>query len=153
MGSASDLGVMRSAADTLEAFGVPYEMTVVSAHRTPQKMLDFARGARNRGIRILIAGAGGAAHVAGMLAALTTLPVIGVPVDSKLSGLDSLLSTVQMPEGVPVATVAINGAGNAALLACRILGVASAEMTQKLIRHQAGLRSKVEEKARELEKA
>ena len=124
MGSASDLPVMQGAVEVLERFAVPHEVRVVSAHRTPRQMLAFGEEAAGRGLRVLIAGAGGAAHLPGMLASVTTLPVIGVPVAlSQLDGLDSLLSIVQMPRGVPVATVAVNGARNAGLLAVRILGL------------------------------
>ena len=122
MGSESDLPTMEAAAEVLEQFGVPFEMRVLSAHRTPDRMTEYAKSARERGLRVIIGGAGGAAHLPGMIAASTTLPVIGVPVKtSTLSGLDSLLSIVQMPGGVPVATVAIGGAKNAALLATQIL--------------------------------
>ncbi len=124
MGSVSDWEVMSDAADTLEEFGVAYEKRVVSAHRTPDLMAEYAKTARSRGVEVIIAGAGGAAHLPGMVASMTTLPVVGVPVKSKaLSGLDSLLSIVQMPAGVPVATVAINGARNAALIAISILAL------------------------------
>ncbi|CAN0463870.1 unnamed protein product, partial [Discosporangium mesarthrocarpum] len=123
MGSDSDLPTMKAAVDILESFGVPHEVTIVSAHRTPERMFSYAKSARSRGIRVIIAGAGGAAHLPGMVAALTPLPVIGVPVKtSTLSGVDSLHSIVQMPRGVPVATVAIGNAMNAGLLAVRILG-------------------------------
>src|ERR1019366_241606 len=123
MGSSSDAEVMADASAILERFGIAYETHVVSAHRTPEAMVEYGRGARARGLKVLIAGAGGAAHLPGMLAAVTTLPVIGVPVAlAQLDGLDSLLSMAQMPRGVPVATMAINGAANAALLAARILG-------------------------------
>ncbi len=133
MGSSSDLEVMASAADTLRRFEIEHEVRVVSAHRTPDAMLDYGREARGRGLRVLIAGAGGAAHLPGMLAAMTTLPVIGVPVAlARLDGLDSLLSIVQMPRGVPVATVAINGATNAALLAARILGLDDEALARRL---------------------
>src|ERR1017187_7163726 len=133
MGSSSDLEVMNDAAAILDRFKVNYELHVVSAHRTPEAMLEYAKNARGRGLRVLIAGAGGAAHLPGMLAAVTTLPVIGVPVAlARLDGLDSLLSIVQMPRGVPVATVAINGAANAALLAARILGTSNPELNQRL---------------------
>jgi len=133
MGSSSDLEVMASAADTLGRFEIEHEVRVVSAHRTPDAMLDYGREARARGLRVLIAGAGGAAHLPGMLAAMTTLPVIGVPVAlARLDGLDSLLSIVQMPRGVPVATVAINGATNAALLAARILGLDDEALARRL---------------------
>lgn len=124
MGSESDLDVMRAAADTCTELQVPYEMTIVSAHRTPERMVEYASSAAERGISVIIAGAGGAAHLPGMVAALTDLPIIGVPVKTKaLSGLDSLLSIVQMPRGVPVATVAIDNAQNAALLAARIIAL------------------------------
>ena len=128
MGSDSDWPVMEAAAQALEEFGVPHEVDVVSAHRMPTEMIDYGRGAADRGLRVLIAGAGGAAHLPGMLAAVTPLPVIGVPVPLKhLDGMDSLLSIVQMPAGVPVATVSIGGARNAGLLAARILGAGSDE--------------------------
>ena len=133
MGSESDLGTMQAAATACEEFNVAFEMTVVSAHRTPQRMVEFATGARARGIQVIIAGAGGAAHLPGMVAAMTTLPVIGVPVGgTKLSGLDSLLSIVQMPRGVPVATVAIDNARNAGLLAVQILSLQSERLTTEL---------------------
>jgi 5-(carboxyamino)imidazole ribonucleotide mutase len=135
MGSKSDWDVMQRAAEMLEEFSVPYEKRVVSAHRTPQWMFDYARNAEQRGLKLIIAGAGGAAHLPGMVAALTTLPVLGVPVSSKsLSGLDSLLSIVQMPGGVPVGTLAIGEAGakNAALLAVRILATSDAALREKL---------------------
>jgi 5-(carboxyamino)imidazole ribonucleotide mutase len=133
MGSSSDLEVMSDASTILKRFGVEYELRVVSAHRTPEAMLDYAGGAKSRGLKVLIAGAGGAAHLPGMLASSTTLPVIGVPVAlARLDGLDSLLSIVQMPRGVPVATVAINGATNAALLALRILASADASLSDQL---------------------
>ncbi len=138
MGSASDLPVMQGAVDMLERFGVAHEVRVVSAHRTPLDMIAFGQVAADRGLRVLIAGAGGAAHLPGMLASVTTLPVIGVPVAlSHLDGLDSLLSVVQMPKGVPVATVAVNGARNAGLLAVRILSVADADLTVKMEAFQA----------------
>ena len=133
MGSKSDWGVMSAACTTLEAFGVPYEKKVISAHRTPQFFMEYMEGARRRGVDIVIAGAGGAAHLPGMAAALTSLPVIGVPVKSAaLSGLDSLLSIVQMPSGIPVATMAIDGAKNAALYAVSILALSSPELSRKL---------------------
>jgi len=133
MGSESDLETMQPAADVLVEFGVPYEMQVVSAHRTPEGMFEYASGAKERGLKVIIAGAGGAAHLPGMVASLTTLPVIGVPVPSKqLSGVDSLHSIVQMPPGIPVATVAIGGGKNAGLLAVRILGITDKELAQKL---------------------
>jgi 5-(carboxyamino)imidazole ribonucleotide mutase len=133
MGSSSDMAVMKGAAEMLERFGVPHEMLVVSAHRTPEDMLSFGRTAAARGLKVLIAGAGGAAHLPGMLAATTTLPVIGVPVAlAHLDGLDSLLSIVQMPRGVPVATVAVNGARNAGILAARILALADPPLAESL---------------------
>ena len=133
MGSSSDNEIMSDAATVLERFGVPYEIHVVSAHRTPEAMIEYARDARGRGLKILVAGAGGAAHLPGMLAAVTTLPVIGVPVAlARLDGLDSLLSIVQMPRGVPVATVAINGATNAGLLCVRMLGVVNESLARQL---------------------
>ncbi len=133
MGSESDLPVLKGAVETLQDLCVPYELHIASAHRTPDRAVAIARGARERGLRVVIAAAGGAAHLAGVLAAHTTLPVIGVPVASgSLGGLDSLLSTVQMPGGVPVATVAINGAQNAALLAAEILATSDAEIADRL---------------------
>ncbi len=132
MGSDSDLPVMKQAAEVLEQFGVPYEMKVLSAHRTPLDTIDYARTAYERGLRVIIAGAGGAAHLPGVVAGITTLPVIGVPIESKLQGLDSLLSIVQMPSGVPVATVAIGGARNAGILAVQILATANEELQRKL---------------------
>ncbi|HLN17823.1 MAG TPA: 5-(carboxyamino)imidazole ribonucleotide mutase [Acidimicrobiales bacterium] len=140
MGSASDLKVMQAAADTLERFGVGHEVRVVSAHRTPEDMLEFGHAAAGRGLRVIVAGAGGAAHLPGMLAAATTLPVIGVPVAlATLDGLDSLLSIVQMPRGVPVATVAVNGAANAGLLAVKILALSDPTLAAALTEHRAGL--------------
>ena len=133
MGSESDLPTMRAAAEVLRDFGVPFEMRVLSAHRTPEAMTDYARSARERGLRVIVAGAGGAAHLPGMIAASTTLPVIGVPVQTRtLNGLDSLLSIVQMPGGVPVATVAIGGAKNAGLLAVQILATTDERLADAL---------------------
>jgi 5-(carboxyamino)imidazole ribonucleotide mutase len=140
MGSASDLDTMRPAADVLAEFGVPHEMRVVSAHRSPLRMVDYARTARDRGLRVVIAGAGGAAHLPGMVASLTTLPVVGVPVPTRhLGGTDSLHSIVQMPGGVPVATMAIGGALNAGLMAVRILAVTDDALAARLVGHQAAL--------------
>jgi len=144
MGSDSDWPTMRAAAEQLDRFGVPYEARVLSAHRTPRAMLEWGQEAAGRGIRVVIAGAGGAAHLPGMLAATTTLPVIGVPVVLKtLDGLDSLLSIVQMPTGVPVATVAIGNAANAGLLAVRILGTADPRLAAALADHAADLERQV----------
>ncbi len=144
MGSDSDWPVMRDAAEVLKEFGVELEAKVVSAHRTPHAMVEYAESARGRGIQVIIAGAGGAAHLPGMVASLTTLPVIGVPIALKyFDGLDSLLSIVQMPAGIPVATVAVGGAKNAALLALRILAVGDDEIAAKLQSHQEGMRDDV----------
>jgi 5-(carboxyamino)imidazole ribonucleotide mutase len=141
MGSESDLPTMRQAAEALEEFAIAYEMRVVSAHRMPDDMAEYGRTAHTRGIKVIIAGAGGAAHLPGMTAAHTPLPVIGVPVQTQaLGGLDSLLSIVQMPKGVPVATVAIGGARNAGLLAVQILATADPVLTDKLIAHKAAQR-------------
>ena len=147
MGSDSDWPTMRAAAQALAEFDVAHEVRVLSAHRTPEAMLDYARAAADRGLRVIIAGAGGAAHLPGMVASATTLPVVGVPVPLKLlDGLDSLLSIVQMPAGVPVATVSIGGARNAGLLAVRILGVADPRLRERMVSFQDGLRALVEEK-------
>ena len=147
MGSDSDWSVMSAAADALAEFDVPHEVQVVSAHRTPERMIAFGREAADRGIRVIIAGAGGAAHLPGMLASVTTLPVIGVPVAlATLDGLDSLLSIVQMPAGVPVATVSIGGARNAGLLAVRILATGDAGLTERLAAFARDLAVLVEEK-------
>jgi 5-(carboxyamino)imidazole ribonucleotide mutase len=144
MGSDSDWRVMQAAAEALAEFDVPYEVGVYSAHRTPQRMLDYATGAAGRGLRVVIAGAGGAAHLPGMVAAATPLPVIGVPVPlAQLDGLDSLLSIVQMPAGVPVATVAVGGARNAGLLAVRILGTGDPAVLARMERFQADLAESV----------
>jgi len=152
MGSDSDLPVMSDACRALDELGVGYEVTIVSAHRTPGRMVEFARGAADRGLRVIIAGAGGAAHLPGMVAALTDLPVIGVPVRaSNLEGLDSLLSIVQMPRGVPVATVAINNARNAGLLAGRILAIGDERVRSRLAAYRGDSEASVLEKARRLE--
>lgn len=149
MGSDSDLEVMQEAGNILEELGVSYELTVVSAHRTPEWMFRYAKEAESRGLEIIIAGAGGAAHLPGMVASLTALPVIGVPVrTASLQGLDSLLSIVQMPPGVPVATVAINGAKNAGILATEILGVKFPELRQNVRAYKEKLRTMVEEKSK-----
>jgi 5-(carboxyamino)imidazole ribonucleotide mutase len=147
MGSDSDLPVMRGALDVLEEFDVPYEVRIVSAHRTPDVMLEYGRQAAARGLQVIIAGAGGAAHLPGMTASYTPLPVIGVPVPLQyLDGLDSLLSIVQMPAGVPVATVAVGNARNAGLLAVRILGASDARLREAMERYQAGLAESVRAK-------
>ena len=146
MGSQSDLNIMGQAADILDEFNVSYEVTIVSAHRTPKRLFDYASKAHQRGLKVIIAGAGGAAHLPGMAASLTTLPVIGVPIKSSnsLDGLDSLLSIVQMPDGIPVATVAVNGAKNAGLLAVEILATHDASLTGKLKIYKNNLKKKVE---------
>jgi 5-(carboxyamino)imidazole ribonucleotide mutase len=147
MGSDSDWRVLQDAATTLKEFGIAHEVEVLSAHRTPEKMIQWGKSAADRGIRVVIAGAGGAAHLPGMLASVTSLPVIGVPVAlGKLDGMDSLLSIVQMPAGVPVATVSIDGAKNAALLAIRILGSHDAALRNQLDAHRADLANTVEAK-------
>ncbi len=153
MGSDSDLAVMKAASDALNEFGVPHEVTIVSAHRTPDRMYEYSRGAAVRGLKVIIAGAGGAAHLPGMVAALTPLPVIGVPVKtSSLDGLDSLLSIVQMPRGVPVATVAINNARNAGLLAARMLAVADPALMRRIDAGVAASAEAVTEAAARLER-
>lgn len=153
MGSTSDASVMEAAAAVCEEFTYPYEMTVVSAHRTPDRLVTYAREAEERGIRVIIAGAGGAAHLPGMVAAMTPLPVIGVPVKSRaLNGLDSLLSIVQMPKGVPVATVAIDGARNAGLLAIRIIASSDAELREKMTAFLDAQRAEVEATRSEIER-
>jgi 5-(carboxyamino)imidazole ribonucleotide mutase len=152
MGSDSDLPVMKEAAEILDKFEVEYELTVVSAHRTPNRLYNYAETAEEKGLDVIIAGAGGAAHLPGMVAAVTTVPVIGVPVKtSKLSGLDSLYSIVQMPPGVPVATVAINGAKNAALLAVQILARSDEELNQKQKEYRQEMKEKVLATAEKLE--
>jgi 5-(carboxyamino)imidazole ribonucleotide mutase len=152
MGSDSDLEVMQDAAKILEEFGIAYEITVVSAHRTPERMMDYAKTARERGLKAIIAGAGGAAHLPGMVASITTLPVIGVPVKLKaLDGMDSLLSIVQMPGGVPVATVAINNAKNAGLLAVQILATSNDELAGKMQAYKDKMKEEVLVKAAKVE--
>lgn len=154
MGSDSDLPVMREAAVVLEELGIPVEVTVVSAHRTPDRLYSFARAAADRGIQVIVAGAGGAAHLPGMVASLTPLPVIGVPIKSSnsIDGWDSVLSILQMPGGIPVATVALNGAKNAGLLAARILGAQDPVLRDRMVRYQEDLRAAVEMKYRKLER-
>ncbi|MFW6036055.1 MAG: 5-(carboxyamino)imidazole ribonucleotide mutase [Halothermotrichaceae bacterium] len=152
MGSDSDLPVMREAAKLLDDFEIPYELTVVSAHRTPGRLYKYAETAEEKGLKAIIAGAGGAAHLPGMVASITSLPVIGVPVKtSKLSGVDSLYSIVQMPGGVPVATVAINGAKNAAILAAQILGTSDEKIRNKVTEYKKQLEDKVTDIAEKLE--
>lgn len=152
MGSQSDLVVMQEAAEVLEHLGVAIEVDVVSAHRTPQKMFDYAQNARHRGIKVIIAGAGGAAHLPGMIASLTTLPVIGVPVKSSnsIDGWDSVLSILQMPAGVPVATVALNGAKNAGILAAQMLSICNEELAHRLQEYKIELAKKVFETSEKL---
>jgi 5-(carboxyamino)imidazole ribonucleotide mutase len=152
MGSKSDLHIMKDAADVFKEFGVEFEMTVVSAHRTPERMFDYAKQAAGRGLKVIIAGAGGAAHLPGMVASITVLPVIGVPVKSSnsIDGWDSILSILQMPNGIPVATVALNAAKNAGLLAVQILSTADASLAVKMQAYKDELRKKVEESALEL---
>ena len=153
MGSDSDLEIMSKAAAMLEDFGIDYEMTVISAHRMPDTFYEYAQTAEERGIKVIIAGAGGAAQLPGMAAAIFQLPVIGVPIYSKsMGGLDALYSIVQMPQGIPVATVAINGAANAAILAAKILAVSDDELLNKLKDYKKGLKDKVSAKAEKLEK-
>lgn len=153
MGSKSDLNVMQDAADILKELGVAFELTVVSAHRTPDRMFNYARTASDRGLKVIIAGAGGAAHLPGMVASITHLPVIGVPVRSSnsIDGWDSILSILQMPNGIPVATVALNAAKNAGILAAQILAIADEKLSQKLLDYKEDLRQKVEISASELE--
>ncbi|MBV6439918.1 MAG: 5-(carboxyamino)imidazole ribonucleotide mutase [Haliscomenobacteraceae bacterium CHB4] len=153
MGSDSDLPVMQKAADVLSELEVPFEMTIVSAHRTPERMFQFAKNAHLRGIRVVIAGAGGAAHLPGMVAAISPLPVIGVPVKSSnsLDGWDSILSILQMPEGVPVATVALNAARNAGILAAQMLATSDSALLERIISFKKSLETKVLEKAKFME--
>jgi 5-(carboxyamino)imidazole ribonucleotide mutase len=154
MGSKSDLPVMQDAADILKELGVDYEITVVSAHRTPDRMFTYAREAAGRGLKVIIAGAGGAAHLPGMVASLTHLPVIGVPVKSSnsIDGWDSILSILQMPNGIPVATVALNAAKNAGILAAQIISIADEQIVKNLIAYKEDLKKKVEESALSMEK-
>ncbi len=153
MGSDSDLPVMQQAADMLDYFEIPYEMTIVSAHRTPERMFEFASQAAGRGIKTIIAGAGGAAHLPGMVASITVLPVIGVPIKSSnsIDGWDSVLSILQMPGGIPVATVALNGAKNAGILAASILATHDSELSEKLVAYKTSLKDAVLEKAKRME--
>ena len=150
MGSQSDLGVMKEAAEFLDEMKIPFEVSIVSAHRTPARMVEYAGSARDRGLRVIIAGAGGAAHLPGMIASMTSLPVIGVPVKSSnsIDGWDSVLSILQMPSGVPVATVALNGARNAGILAAQILGSTDNTIARKLDHFKKTLKERVEESAK-----
>jgi 5-(carboxyamino)imidazole ribonucleotide mutase len=154
MGSRSDLGIMEEAADVLKELGVEYELTVVSAHRTPDRMFDYAKTAASRGLKVIIAGAGGAAHLPGMVASTTSIPVIGVPIKSSnsIDGWDSVLSILQMPNGIPVATVALNGARNAGILAAQMLGIADVKIADRLIKFKNDLKLKIEESAENLKK-
>ena len=154
MGSQSDLKIMKEAAEFLEELNIPFELTVVSAHRTPQRMADYASSARSRGLKVIVAGAGGAAHLPGMVASFTSLPVIGVPIKSSnsIDGWDSVLSILQMPAGVPVATVALNGAKNAGILAAQTLGSGDKNIARKLDAFKKGLQKKVEDSFRSIEK-
>ncbi len=149
MGSDSDLSVMQAAAEILQQFGIAHEVTVVSAHRTPLRMVDYAQKAKERGLKVIIAGAGGAAHLPGMIASITPLPVIGVPIKSSnsIDGWDSVLSILQMPNGVPVATVALNGAKNAGILAAQIIGSGDDKISQKIIDYKHTLQSEVMDRA------
>ncbi len=153
MGSKTDLPIMKSAAEVLDELGIPFELTIMSAHRTPYRMIEYAEKVRSRGIEVIIAGAGGAAHLPGVFAAFTTLPVIGVPINSSISidGWDSILSILQMPGGIPVATVALDGAKNAGLLAARIISTHNNEVKTKLDGYHDIMKEKVEKTAREVE--
>jgi 5-(carboxyamino)imidazole ribonucleotide mutase len=153
MGSQSDLRIMKDAAEVLEELNVPYELTIVSAHRTPHRLVEYASNARSKGLKVIVAGAGGAAHLPGMIASLTSLPVVGVPVKSSnsIDGWDSMLSILQMPAGVPVATVALDGARNAGILAAQILGTSDKALSKKLDQFKKSLKVKVEEAAKKIE--
>ena len=153
MGSDSDLPVMSAAAQICEEFGIEFELDIVSAHRTPEKLVSYSKSAEERGLKVIIAGAGGAAHLPGMVASETVLPVIGVPVrSSSLDGMDSLLSIVQMPGGVPVATVAINGAKNAGILAAQIIGAADSSLREKIAAYKLEMKEQVDAKSQKLQK-
>lgn len=154
MGSASDLPTMQAAADVLKQLGISYEIDIVSAHRTPEKMFDYAKNAHLRGLQVIIAGAGGAAHLPGMVASLTPLPVIGVPVKSSnsIDGWDSLLSIVQMPNGIPVATVAVNAAQNAGILAAQIIGSNDKEVLERIMQFKLQLKEKVMQSSEQVKK-
>ena len=152
MGSKSDLPVMQKAIDILKEFGIGSDVKIVSAHRTPEVMFEYAKNAKTNGIKVIIAGAGGAAHLPGMVASISTLPIIGVPIKSRnsIDGWDSILSILQMPEGVPVATVALNGASNAGIIAAQILGIEDAEISKKLTQYKENLKEKVIKTNKEL---
>jgi 5-(carboxyamino)imidazole ribonucleotide mutase len=154
MGSDSDLNIMEAAADILKQFSIPHEVTIVSAHRTPLRMVEYAQKAKERGLKVIIAGAGGAAHLPGMIASITSLPVIGVPIKSSnsIDGWDSVLSILQMPNGVPVATVALNAAKNAGILAAEIIGTSDEAVSKKIIDYKNSLNTEVIEKAKKLKK-
>jgi len=154
MGSKSDLGVMQAAADVLTELGVAYELTIVSAHRTPERMFDFAKNAVSKGFKVIIAGAGGAAHLPGMVASITPLPVIGVPIKSSnsIDGWDSVLSILQMPGGVPVATVALDGAKNAGILAAQIIGSSDASVQKRIVDYKEGLKLSVMKSVEDIKK-
>ncbi len=154
MGSKSDLPVMQEAADILDELGIEYEIDIVSAHRTPEKMFDYGQNAHKRGVKVIIAGAGGAAHLPGMVASITPLPVVGVPVKSSnsIDGWDSILSILQMPNGIPVATVALNAAKNAGILAASIIGSSNPEVLNRVVEFKQGLKEKVLKTAEELKK-
>ena len=155
MGSQSDLPIMQQAADFLKSMEIPYELTVVSAHRTPERMFDYAKTAKSRGLKVIVAGAGGAAHLPGMVASCTTLPVIGVPIlsSNSIDGWDSVLSILQMPSGIPVATVALNGAANAGILAAKIIAASDAKISEKLENYQHSLKEKVLGTVEEIKKS
>ena len=154
MGSKSDLPVLNEAVDVIKRFGLSYELDIVSAHRTPKKMIDYAQNAEKKGIKVIIAGAGGSAHLPGMVASITSIPVIGVPIKSRnsIDGWDSILSILQMPGGVPVATVALNGAKNAGILAAQIIGTFDSEISKKIKEYKKGLEDKVIESSKNLKK-
>lgn len=154
MGSDSDLPVMQPAAELLKSFGIPFELTIVSAHRTPQRLVSYALKAKERGFKVIIAGAGGAAHLPGMVASLTSLPVIGVPIKSSnsLDGWDSILSILQMPNGIPVATVALNAAKNAGILAATILGAFDESISEKILAYKKSMESEVTDKIKKMKK-
>ena len=150
MGSTSDLDVMAKAAKLLDEFEIPFEMNALSAHRTPDEVETFAKGAKDKGIKVIIAGAGMAAHLPGVIAAMTPVPVIGVPINASLSGFDSILAILQMPPGIPVATVAVNGAMNAAILAAQMMATGDNALMQKLVDYKAGLKQKIVKANQEL---